>query len=501
MSETDRDPRKLTDVPTGVPGLDVVLRGGFLSGGVYIVQGSPGVGKTILANQICAHHATQGGCVLYVTMLAESHDRLLQHMAPLSFFDASLIPGSLHYLSAFFVLEQEGLAGLLGLLRREMLRRRVTMLVLDGWLAVSESDPSQNGLRKFVHELQVFVAAQGCVALLLTNSLGTKYRPEHTMVDGLLSLEDVRQIAWRQRELEVLKFRGKSLLRGRHAFRITADGITVYPRLEALLPRTPERETPETRLSIGIARLDQMLHGGLPAASTTILVGASGSGKTSLALHFLSRASRAEPGLMFGFFESPKLLMSNAHALGLDLSGQVARGEVEVVWHSPAEQILDDLGNQLLDAIARRRVTRLVVDGLDGLIEAAGDPDRVSRFFAAVSNECRAQGVTTLLTVEAGNFVGPTVTLPIEGISAIVDNLILLRFVEADASLHRLISILKLRGSAFDRSLREFEITDNGIMVLEPLPGSAVAWNAPDIEIASRPSNPQASRPRNDEPQ
>lgn len=321
------------------------------------------------------------------------------------------------------------------------------------------------------------------------------------MVDGLLSLEDVRQIAWRQRELEVLKFRGKSLLRGRHAFRITADGITVYPRLEALLPRTPERETPETRLSIGIARLDQMLHGGLPAASTTILVGASGSGKTSLALHFLSRASRAEPGLMFGFFESPKLLMSNAHALGLDLSGQVARGEVEVVWHSPAEQILDDLGNQLLDAIARRRVTRLVVDGLDGLIEAAGDPDRVSRFFAAVSNECRAQGVTTLLTVEAGNFVGPTVTLPIEGISAIVDNLILLRFVEADASLHRLISILKLRGSAFDRSLREFEITDNGIMVLEPLPGSAVAWNAPDIEIASRPSNPQASRPRNDEPQ
>jgi circadian clock protein KaiC len=145
-------------------------------------------------------------------------------------------------------------------------------------------------------------------------------------------------------------------------------------------------------------------------------------------------------------------------------------------------------------------VKRLAVDGLDGLVEAAGPPDRVSRFFAAISNECRARGVTMLLSAESANFVGPTVTLPIEGISAIVDNLILLRFVEARARLHRLISVLKLRGSNFDRSLREFEITDHGIEVLDALADADIAESAPDIRIAASPANSPVRRRQNREP-
>jgi len=500
MNQTDHDPRRLTDMPTGVPGLDVVLRGGFLSGGVYIVQGSPGAGKTILANQICFHHARHGGRALYTTVLAESHDRLLQHMASLGFVDAGVIPESLRYVSAFRELEEAGLPGLINLLRREVLRQQVSLLVLDGWLAVSDGTPSDVSLRKFVHELQVFTALQGCVVLLLTSNVRRDYRPEYTMVDGLLTLEDVRHLGWRQRELEVLKFRGKSFLRGRHAFRITGEGVRIYPRLEALLPLTPESDVPTSRLSLGIESMDNLLHGGLPTASTTIVVGASGSGKTTLALHFLSCASDAEPGLLFGFFETPRLLMANARTLGLDLAGQVDAGLVELNWHSPTEQILDDIGNQLLDAITRRNVKRLAVDGLDGLVEAAGPPDRVSRFFAAISNECRARGVTMLLTAEAANFVGPTVTLPIEGISAIVDNLILMRFVETRARLHRVMSVLKLRGSNFDRSLREFEITDHGIDVLEALADPDVAENAPDIRIGASPANSPVRRRQNREP-
>jgi circadian clock protein KaiC len=500
MSQNAGIPRRLADTPTGVPGLDVVLQGGFLSGGVYIVQGSPGAGKTILANQICFYHASQGGRALYSTVLAESHDRLLQHIASLRFVDTRVIPESLRYVSAFRELEEQGLAGLINLLRREVLRQQVSLLVLDGWLAIADGKPSDISLRKFVHELQVFAALQGCVVLLLTSDARRDYRPEYTMVDGLLALDDVRHLGWRQRELEVLKFRGKSFLRGRHAFRITGEGIRVYPRLEALLPLTPESDVPTSRLSIGIKHMDRMLHGGLPAASTTIVVGPSGSGKTTLALHFLSCASEAEPGLMFGFFETPRLLIANARALGLDLAGQVDAGHVELIWHSPTEQILDDIGNQLLDAITRRNVKRLAVDGLDGLVEAAGPPDRVSRFFAAISNECRARGVSMLLNAESANFVGPTVTLPIEGISAIVDNLILLRFVEARARLHRLISVLKLRGSNFDRSLREFEITDRGIEVLEALSDTDIAENAPDIRIAASPANSPVRRRQNREP-
>ena len=161
MSQNAGIPRRLADTPTGVPGLDVVLQGGFLSGGVYIVQGSPGAGKTILANQICFYHASQGGRALYSTVLAESHDRLLQHIASLRFVDTRVIPESLRYVSAFRELEEQGLAGLINLLRREVLRQQVSLLVLDGWLAVSDGKPSDISLRKFVHELQVFAASEG----------------------------------------------------------------------------------------------------------------------------------------------------------------------------------------------------------------------------------------------------------------------------------------------------------------------------------------------------
>ena len=129
MDRTDRFPQR---VPSGVPGLDAVLRGGFLKAGIFIIQGSPGAGKTILANQICFHHAAGGGRALYVTLLAESHSRMLLHIGQLRFFDAEMIPSRIFLVSAFRVLEEDGLRGLLDLLRREVQSHEASILVLDG---------------------------------------------------------------------------------------------------------------------------------------------------------------------------------------------------------------------------------------------------------------------------------------------------------------------------------------------------------------------------------
>src|SRR6188768_348370 len=112
--------------PTGIEGLDTITQGGLLASGVYIIQGIPGSGKTILANEICYRHVASGGRAVYVTLLAESHSRMLQHLQSMAFFDESVVPDRLFYVSAFRVLEDEGLKGLLALLRREMRAQQVT---------------------------------------------------------------------------------------------------------------------------------------------------------------------------------------------------------------------------------------------------------------------------------------------------------------------------------------------------------------------------------------
>jgi hypothetical protein len=114
-------------IATGVPGLDTVLRGG-----IVIIQGSPGAGKTILGNQMCFHHVAAGGSALSVTLLAENHARMLLHIGQLGFFEEAIIPDRLYYIGAFRVLEQEGLPAVLNLLRREVQARGASILVLDG---------------------------------------------------------------------------------------------------------------------------------------------------------------------------------------------------------------------------------------------------------------------------------------------------------------------------------------------------------------------------------
>ena len=451
-------------VPTGVPGLDVILHGGLLRQGVYMLQGRPGAGKTILANQMCFHHAAQGGRVLYVTLLAETHERLLFNLAPLTFFDVTRIPEQLSYLSAFSTLEEGGLKGLVEVLRREARTRKATLLVVDGLVAVEERSETKKDFKKFIHDLQIHANLVGCTVLLLTSASTEPVGPEHTMVDGVLELADNRLGRRAERELEVKKFRGSSYLRGGHAFQITRDGLVVLPRLEALL-QEPSREDPckTERVSTGVPQLDRMLRGGLPCASTTVLFGPTGAGKTTLGLHFLDASSKSEPGLLFGFYETPPRILLKARALGLGLEKKQKQGVFDMLWHPPTERILDGLGDKLLTAVRERGVKRLFVDGVDGFLKAAAHPDRISHFLAALTNELRVQGVTTLYTSELQQMFSQDVRLPISGISSLVENIFFIRFVELRSQLHRMLSVIKVRDSDYDTTFREFRITPRGI--------------------------------------
>ncbi len=466
--ESGRPPLKR--IPTGVPGLDTVLRGGFLRGSIVIVQGSPGAGKTILGNQICFRHVATGGCALYVTLLAENHARMLLHIGQLGFFEEAIIPDRLYYISAFRVLEQEGLPAVLNLLRREVQARGASILVLDGLSAIEETAASGREFKKFIHELQAQAAIADCAMLLLTG-LGQS-SAEHTLVDGVIELQSKLYGRQAERVLQVHKLRGSGYLRGEHSFRITDEGIVVYPRTEALLshPSVPDTVS-GLPISTGVAQLDRIMGGGFPHHSTALLVGPPGIGKTTLGLHFLSECNRDNPGLFFGFYETPAAICDKAKVLGLPLEHLIAEGHVEIVWQPTTEGLLDETCDRLVAALDRRGVQRLFIDGLQGFDRLAPERERLGHIFSAFSSEFRGRGISTLFTAEA-DLIGPVLGLPfsglsLRGVSCIAEIILVMRYVELRSQLHRMISVLKVRDADINCALHSFTISRNGI-VIEP---------------------------------
>jgi circadian clock protein KaiC len=478
---------------TGVMGLDAVLDGGLLCRGVYMLRGKPGAGKTIVANQIGFHHAAQGGRVVYVTLLAETHERILFNLEPLTFFDAARVPEQVAYVSAYSIMEETGFKGLAEFLRREARARKATLLVVDGLTAFGGIGTTGQDFKKFIHELQILDNLLGCTTLLLASESSEVALSEQTMVDGVIELTERRIARHAERELEVTKFRGSSYLRGGHAFAITDAGIAVYPRLEALL-RNPQAEDNggSARVSTGMATLDRALDGGLRRGSTAVVFGPTGVGKTTLGLHFLDAASASEPGLLFGFYEPPPRVLLKAQALGLDLAAKERDGTLEMIWHPPTEQSLDGLGHRLLAAVRARGVKRLFIDGVDGFLRAAVHPDRISHFFSALTHELRILGVTGMYTVELQSLFGLEVELPLQGISCLTENVFLLRYVERDARIRRVFAIVKARDSNYDSTVRELKITSTGATLGAPLPSGG--HGAIDATSSSRTKNAAGAR-------
>lgn len=485
----------LARVLTGVPGLDTILGGGFLAGGVYIIQGTPGTGKTTLGNQIAFNHAAQGGQALYTTLLAEYHARMMQHLGSMSFFDPARIPDQVSYLNGFGTLKADGYPALRDLLRREIARHKATILILDGFATAQRKASEDQDFNEFVHELQSVAIATDCTMFLLSSAMGVKETPEYTIVDGIVELSD-RLLGWSSEStLQVVKLRGTSYLRGRHAFRITDDGLVVYPRIEASLAR-PSRLEPEATGTVpsGVDRLDAMMGGGVPAASTTMVMGPSGVGKTTLGLQFLSQCSPEEPGLLFGFYETPARLHVKVDRVCPPLSGLLDSGAVEVLWQPPTDGLLDAYGERLLENVRRRGVRRLVIDGLGAFQSAAVEPVRLNQYLTALMNELRALGVTTVYTLAVPDMTGPYIREPVRDLTVPSDNLILMRYVEVGSRLHRMISILKVHNSDFDPSLYEYVTTSGGLKIEGTLDGADAALTSPRREDGAPRQEPAAGR-------
>jgi len=449
---------------SGIPGLDQILNGGFIDGASYIVQGRPGAGKTILANQIAFARASAGARVLYVTLLAESHERLFQSMSTLDFFDDQKLGREIIYVSVFHTLREEGLDAVVQLLRQETKRHRATLLVFDGLLNARDRAATDLDVKTFVAEVQGQAAFVGCTVLFLTSARLEDNSPEYTMVDGVIDLSDelfgVRSV----RQMHVRKSRGSKAISGLHQYEISDAGITVYPRIEAMIWPAAATMPTQGRATSGVASVDALLSGGLPQGSISLLAGPSGSGKTSLGLHFLSAGSVDEPALHFGFFEEPESLLAKARALGIDLS-KSGSPALEICWNQLGENLLDKLGHQLLDLVRKNKTRRVFIDGFGAFDRAAVHKDRLVEFASVLTNQLRRLGVTVLVTWELRDFGDLAERFPSVELSAMFDNLIMIRQSEQDHDLLRSIAVQKMRNSTFDAAAHALQLGIDGLKI------------------------------------
>lgn len=436
-------------LPTLVEGLDEILNGGLFEGGVYIFEGPPGVGKTTLANQIAYTLARRESRTLYVTMLAESHARMIQHMEQQIFFDQQEVSATVFYVSGYRELEQGGLKAVVELLRAELMRHRASLLVIDGLVVNSLETMTNDSVRQFVHELQSLVSAMSCTCLVLTSGNGNALSAEQTMVDGIFSFED-HGFHWRaERRMQVRKFRGSQIIRGQHTFCISTQGLQFFPRLESLPLSHGNAKLGRVAISTGVSALDGVLHGrGLPTGSASAVIGHTGSGKTTLALAFAACSTPASPGLVLSCTELGSDLRQLASDLGLGIEKAVNSGALAIRNLGHEDESMDEMGHKLLRLVDEMKIRRLVVDGVAGLADTLAFPERGYRFLGRLLVELKRRGVTSLFTVDPDALAIAAGTPLADGVTGWFDNVFVFESVPTpDRQVdQRVLTITKVRG-------------------------------------------------------
>jgi circadian clock protein KaiC len=449
--------------------LDAVLGGGLPANALNMIIGLPGSGKTILAEQFIFHNASGERPGMYVSTVSEPLEKILRYGQSLEFFDAQAIGTSVFYDDLGQTLNDGDLDGALAHLRALITERRPGVIAIDSFKALSAYAATPRAFRHFLHEL-----AGTLTALPTTTFWVGEYgrdeiatAPEFAVADGIIALTTRREAERAIRHLEVLKLRGTGFMSGEHAYRIAQDGLHVFPRLAESIP-VQKYELQTGRMSSGIPAIDHMLLDGYWPGASTMVAGPSGSGKTLMGLHFIfNGAAAGEAGIIATLQENTTQLDRIVTGFGWSLASE----SVELMYRSPVDLYLDEWFYQLLEVIERTRARRIFIDSLGDLRRAAVDELRFREYLYSLLQRCTRQQISIMMSQETpGPFGVPH--LSEEGISHLSDNVILLQLVSRDAQLRRTVTVLKTRASRHDPDVREFEITQEGIVLDEPLSNS-----------------------------
>ena len=468
---------RTTQAQSGIAGLDDVLSGGLERGRVFLLEGSPGTGKTTIALQFLRTGAARGERCLYIT-LSETEDELRASarshdwdLDGLSLFE--LVPPE----SLLDEEQQQSLLYSSDLELGETTRRifdafervKPDRVVLDSLSEIRLLAQSSLRYRRQILALKHYFARQNATVLMLDDlTTDTNDKTVHSVAHGVIRLEELApEYGAERRRLRVIKYRGRRFRGGFHDVAIQTGGVCVFPRLVSAEHRG---DFDRTVLGTGIAEFDALLGGGVERGSSVLILGPAGTGKSIMALTFVRNAvARGERAARFVFDEELGLLCERAKGFGIDLQAMIDSGSLVLEQIDAAEMAPGEFSSLVRTCVETHGTRTVVIDSLNGYQAAMPGEHALVLHVHELLQYLNRQGATTFLTVAQHGLVGD-MRSPVD-ITYLADTVILLRYFEAFGRVRRAISVVKKRTGPHEDTIREYRIGHSGVTLGPPLEG------------------------------
>lgn len=490
---------RLPLLPTGVPGLDEVLGGGIPEFSFNLISGTPGAGKTTMAHQIMFANASAERPALYFTVMGEPPIKMLRHQQLMSYFDAAKMDDSIHFIDLTEMALEQGLGAVLERIVQQVEETNPRIVVVDSFqAAVRVSSTAENNpldLQTFTQQLAVHLTIWEATTFLIGEYIdnGRQNYPVLTVADGIFVLIQSADRNSVVRKLQVIKSRGQATMPGLHTFRISEDGLRVFPRATIAVQET-QRTQPLARCATGVEGLDDLLGGGIPIGDAILVSGPSGAGKSVLAAQFIAAgAQQGDPGVIAVFEEHPLEYVRRALSLGIDLTALEKKGLLKLIYIRPLDLSPDETLFEIREAVRDIGAKRVAIDSLTGFELALAPTFRTDfrESLYRLVGALKGSGIIVLITMEILQSATDMRLSPYV-ISFLADNIILLRYIEIAGELRKSLRVIKMRNSEHSKALRQYEITAHGMIIREVLidDSSIGTGTAAALTESQRPSYP-----------
>lgn len=471
--------------PTGVWALDEILEGGLPRNAAIVLSGAPGTGKTLFSQQWLYEGMAQYKEKGLFIGFTESIDRTLRNVSGLSFYKKQFTgPGGVEFVDFRNILEKlafkanqplpiEDVQQVVDVVRHIADNMGAKRIVIDSFTALLSLIQSETARRDFVFRVGTALSEIDATVLLIveTKSDDLTYGVESFVADGLIKFSFVLGQQQMIRQVNVLKMRGTSFRSGPVNFDITTDGLIIYPKIPSYSSTAKTDFT--KRVSFGIDKLDELMGGGLPQGHVMLIGGNTGSGKSTFGLEFVAAGMDQNQATVFiALEESVTQVKKTAKQHGMDFESWQADKKLDFVTAELIDIYPDKLLYDVVNCIERLGARRVVFDSISSMENAAFDRTRVRQFLLQLIAYFKKRGITCVMTylttelfgAEAGQLLSGTASTEM-GLSSMVDAIMLLRYVERDQMVKKLLTILKLRGSPHEKGIMEFEVKEGGIVI------------------------------------